>query len=83
MATFISRAKANGLFWGLVPDLVEDGILIVQYADDTILFIENDLKGAKNLKLVLCTFEKLSRLKTSFYKSELFCFKAAKDLRMD
>jgi hypothetical protein len=29
LATLISRAKANGLFWGLVPDLVEDGFLIL------------------------------------------------------
>jgi hypothetical protein len=70
LATLISRAKANGLFRGLVPDLVEDGILILQYTYDTILFMEN----GKNLKLVLCTFEKLSHLKISFYKSELFLF---------
>jgi hypothetical protein len=55
LATFISRAKSNGLFQGLVPDLVEDGLSILQCADDTILFMENDLEDAKNLKLVLCT----------------------------
>ncbi len=30
---------------------------ILQYADDTILFMEHDLEEAKNLKLVLSTFE--------------------------
>jgi hypothetical protein len=37
-----------------VPNLVDDGlsILQLQYADDTILFMEDDLDEAKNLKLV-------------------------------
>ena len=34
--------KASG-FQGLVPHLVEGGLSILQYADDTILFMENDL----------------------------------------
>ena len=62
-----------------MPDLVEDGLSILQYADDTVLFMENDLEDGKNLKLVLCTFEKLSRLKISFYKSELFLFQGCKE----
>ena len=36
--------------------------------------MENNLEEAKNLKLVLCAFEKLSGLKINFHKSELFCF---------
>jgi hypothetical protein len=28
-----------GFFDGLVPHLVEDGLLILQYVDDTILFL--------------------------------------------
>jgi hypothetical protein len=35
----------------LVPDLVEDGLSILQYADDTILLLDDDLGKAKNLKL--------------------------------
>jgi hypothetical protein len=31
--------------------------------DDTILFMENDLEEAKNLRLVLCAFQKLPGLK--------------------
>ena len=45
----------------------------------TILFMEDDLEEARNLKLVLEAFEKLSGLKINFHKSELFCFGAAKD----
>jgi hypothetical protein len=41
--------------------------------------MEDDLDTTKNLKLVLCAFEKLSGLKINFHKSELFCFGQAKE----
>jgi hypothetical protein len=52
---------------------------IFQYADDTILFFDHDIEQAKNLKLLLGTFEKLSGLKINFHKSELFFFGQAKE----
>jgi len=61
--------------------LVDDGLSILQYADDTVLFLEDNLEEAKNLKLVLGAFEKLAGLKINFHKSELFCFGAAKGAR--
>lgn len=57
-----------------MPHLVDGGLSILQYVDDTILFMEDDMEQAKNLKSVLCAFEKLSRLKINFNKSELFLF---------
>ena len=62
----------------MVPNLVDDGLSILHYADNTILFMEDDLEEARNLKLVLIAFEKLSGLKINFYKSKLFCLGAAK-----
>jgi hypothetical protein len=61
-------------FYGLVPHLVDDGLSILQYADDTIPLLNDDLEKAKNLKLVLSAFEKLSGLKINLHKSELFSF---------
>lgn len=78
LATLVSRAKENGQFKALVPHLVDGGLSILQYADDTILFLENNLE-ARNLKLVLCAFEKLAGLKINFHKTELFCFGEAKE----
>jgi len=78
LAILVSRAKNCGQFRGLVPNLVDEGLSILQYADDTVLFMEDDLDEAKNLKLVLVAYEKLSGLKINFHKSELFCFGAAK-----
>jgi hypothetical protein len=67
------------MFDGLVPHLVDGGLSILQYADDTILFLDDDVVKAINLKLVLCAFEKLSGLKINFHKSELFGSGEAKD----
>jgi hypothetical protein len=78
LATLINRAKEADQIKGLVPHLADGGLSILQYADDTILFLENDLIQANNLKLVLNTFEKLSGLKINFHKSELFCFGSAR-----
>lgn len=74
----VARARDSEQFKGVVQHLVDDGLSILQYADDTILFIEDDIKQAKNLKILLCVFEKLSDLKINFHKSELFCLGKAK-----
>ncbi|WVZ69696.1 hypothetical protein U9M48_018443 [Paspalum notatum var. saurae] len=78
LAVFINKAKDNGQIQGLIPHLVEDGLSILQYAGDTILFLEHNLEQAKNLKIILCAFEKLSGLKINFHKSDIFCYGEAK-----
>jgi hypothetical protein len=80
LAVLISRAKNEGLITGLIPHLVEGGISIMQYADDTILFMDHNMEQAKNMKMLLCAFEKLSGLKINFHKSELFCYGEAKEM---
>jgi hypothetical protein len=77
LAVSIERAKNLGFIDML--HLVEDGLSILQYADDTILFLEDDLGKAKGLKLVLNAFERLSGLNINFHKSELFYFGETKN----
>ena len=79
LAILIERAKNDGQIAGIVPHLVDGGLSILQYADDTILFMEHDIEKAKNLKLILSVFEQLSGLKINFHKSELFCFGEAQE----
>ena len=79
LAILIERARIDGQIAGVVPHLVDGGLSILQYADDTILFMEHDIEKAKNLKLILSAFEQLSGLKINFHKSELFCFGEAKE----
>ena len=81
LALIIKRAKDDGQIRGVVPHLLDDGLSILQYADDTIIFIDHDLEQAKNLKLLLCAFKQLSGLKINFHKSEFFCYGAAKEMQ--
>ena len=60
LAIIIGRAKEEGQIGSLLPHLVDRGISILQYADDTILFKEHDIEKAVNMKLILCIFEQLS-----------------------
>jgi hypothetical protein len=46
------------------------GIAILQYADDTILRLENDFEKARNVKLLLYIFEQMFGVKINFKKSE-------------
>jgi hypothetical protein len=80
LAVLIKRAKDEGQISGIVPHLVADGISILQYADDIIIFMDHDLDKAQNMKLMLCAFEQVSGLKINFHKSELFCFGEAQDV---
>jgi hypothetical protein len=66
LAILIKRAKADNQISGIVPHLVDEGLSILQYADD-------------NMKLLVCAFEQLSGLKINFHKSEIFCFGAAQE----
>jgi hypothetical protein len=68
LAIMIERAKIDGQIEGVIPHLVDGGLSILQYADDTILFMEHDLEKAKNLKLLLSAFEQLSGLKSTSIK---------------
>jgi hypothetical protein len=74
LAIMVNRAKRDGQFEGLIPHLVDGGLSILQYADDTLLFLEHDIVKAANLKLLLLSFEQVSRLKINYHKSELFNF---------
>ncbi|KAL5648137.1 hypothetical protein ACJX0J_042492 [Zea mays] len=53
-------AEEHEQIGGIVPHLIEGGLSILQYADDTILFLEHDLDKARNKKLILAAFEQLA-----------------------
>jgi hypothetical protein len=78
LAILINRVKLEGHIDGVVPHLVDDDLSILQYADDTIIFLDHDPSKARNLKLLLCAFEQISSLKINFHKSKIFCFGEAK-----
>jgi len=57
------RAATRNLIYGLLPQTEPGGILSLQYADDTLLFLKNSLEKAVNLKWLLVCFENLSGMK--------------------
>jgi mannosylglycoprotein endo-beta-mannosidase len=74
LATLVSRAQEQGFIKGLIPEMYDGGLTLLQYADDTIFVFEDNLEYARNLKIILCTFEHLTGLKINFSKSEVYCF---------
>jgi hypothetical protein len=57
LAILISQAKEAKHIREVVPHLVDEELSVLQYADDTIIFMDNDLEKAKNMKLILCAFK--------------------------
>ena len=79
LAVLFARANKVHQFNGIVPHLIDGGLSILQYADDTVVFLDHNIGQAKNVKLLLTAFEQMSGLKINFHKSELFCYGMAKD----
>ena len=46
LAILINRAKDEGQVTGIIPHLEYGGLSILQYADDTILFMKHDIEIA-------------------------------------
>lgn len=64
-------AQQKGLVTGQVPHLLDKGIAVLHYADDTILCLEENLGNVRNIKLLLYLYELMSGLRINFQKSEI------------
>jgi hypothetical protein len=56
LATLMKKAQEEGIVAGLVHHLVDGGVRIMQYADDTILLLEDNHMNARNFKDTVCIF---------------------------
>jgi hypothetical protein len=74
LGAIISAAKNAGHLSGLVPHLVDAGITHVQYAEDTVLFLDLSNDSITNMKFLLYCYEAISGLKINFQKREIFVF---------
>ena len=68
----VYKAQRNGLITGLISHIIPNGVAILQYADDTIVFLKHDINGAVHMKLLLYLFEMFAGLKINFNKSKIF-----------
>ena len=71
LGTMITAAKDAGHLRGLVPHLIEGGITHLQYADDTVLFLELEEASIATIKFLLYCYEAMSGLKINYEKSEV------------
>ena len=71
LAIIMDRARNEGFIKGVLTYNHENGVNMLQYADDTILFIDKDEEKAGNLKKVLTCFEQVSGMRINYTKSEL------------
>lgn len=67
----LMKAARCNLVTGLLPQVIEGGIISLQNADDTLLFLEDNLEKASNLKWLLVCFEQMSGMKINYDKSDL------------
>ena len=67
----LTKASSHGLISRLLANAIPGGIISLQYADDTLLFLEDSYEKAKNFKWILSCFESLSGVKINFRKSDL------------
>lgn len=63
----VGRVVEHGLIVGLAKIKQDGDIAILQYADDTILLLQDDLEQARNFKFLLCLFELMLGLNVNFH----------------
>lgn len=68
----LTKATEAGIIRGLVPNLVEGGLTHLQYADDTVIFLEFSTENLQNIKLILSCYDVMLGMKINFEKSEVF-----------
>jgi hypothetical protein len=80
LTRMIRHAQHIRLITGLADNIIPNGVAILQYADDTIICLKENLDNARNMKLVLYLYELMSGLKINFSKSEVILINGDNDL---
>jgi hypothetical protein len=77
LPVMIERAKVDGQTVKVIPHLVGNGLSILRYTYDTLLFMEQDFgkKTKVNMENIRATFGSENK----FHKSKLFCSGEAKE----
>lgn len=80
LSSMIGKAVHLGTFGGIKISDSFDRKTHLQFADDTLLFIDNDIDFLLAMKRVLICFQLLSGLKIKFSKSKLYSLGKSMDL---
>jgi hypothetical protein len=68
---------------GLMESMCPEGVINLQYVDDTLLFMKHDLNAACHLKWLMLCFEKLSGMKINYNKSDMTAINLEEDETQD
>jgi hypothetical protein len=71
LTRMVLKAQQNDLVCGLIDHLIPKGIAILQYADDTILCLQDDVEKARHVKLLFYIYKQMFGLKINYEKSEV------------
>jgi hypothetical protein len=66
----LGKVAGKGYITGLLSTLYPEGVISLQYAYDSLPFLEHYL-AAGHLKWLLVCFERLSGMKINYHKSDL------------
>lgn len=67
----VHTAQEKHILTGLIEHIIPNGVAILQYVDDTIIFLKHSIEGARNSKMLLYLYEMMAGLKINFNKSEV------------
>ena len=70
--SMLVTASRKGIFKGITLKKGMDQITHLQFADDTVIFLDGSIELIKGIKKVLQCFQIISGLKVNFEKSDLF-----------
>lgn len=76
LATVIEHAKNDGQIEGIV---VDSRLSIIQYADDMIFIVEQDLENARNMKLLFFGVREILGSQYELEHNQILCFGEAQD----
>jgi hypothetical protein len=65
------KAADRQLISGMFRSFCPSGIISMQYANDTLLFLKKNLDNARNLKWLLTCFEQMYGMRINFHKCDM------------
>jgi hypothetical protein len=72
LAAMVDAARRASHISGLVPDLVEGGVNMLQYADDMVILLGKSDLNVLHMKFLLYCFDSMSGMKINYHKSKVF-----------
>jgi hypothetical protein len=67
----LMKAAARGYFIDFMSSVYPEGVISLQYADDTLLFLKNGYSEVRHFKWLMILFDQTSGMRINYNKSDL------------